>query len=44
MTLVVTCRIVCSLLIEFMPVEHLTVYLKVTTLSSFVTVLSIQSG
>lgn len=33
MTLIVTCRIVCSLLIVFMPVEHLTVYLKVTTRS-----------
>lgn len=44
MTLVVMCRIVCSLLIEFMPVKHLTVYLKVTTLSSFVIMLPVQSG
>lgn len=44
MTLVITCRIVCSLLIVFMPMEHLTVYLKVTTLSSYVIMLPIQSG
>lgn len=44
MTLVIICRIVCSLPIVFMTVEHLIVYLKVTTLSSFVIMLPVQSG
>lgn len=44
MTLVITCGIVCSLPIVFMTMEHLIVYLKVTTLSSFVMMLPIQSG
>lgn len=44
MAFVVVCRIVCSLPIVFMTVEHLIVYLKVTTLSSYVIMLSIQSG
>lgn len=44
MILVVTHRILCSLMILFMPVEHLPVYFRVTTLSSEVTVLPIHSG
>lgn len=44
MILVVTRRILCSLLILFMPVEHLTVYFRVSVLSSLVIMLPIHSG